>query len=146
MPRRKLRFHDTEAAGCARTVARRRRYRRGLRAETAAALLLRLKGYRILARRARTPLGEIDLVARRGSTVAFVEVKQRHRHDEAVLALHPRQIRRLAAAARWWLAAHPREAAGSCRFDLVTVNRFLWPRHHVSVFGMDESGPRGGIG
>jgi putative endonuclease len=60
-----------------------RAYRHGLLAETIAALLLRLKGHRIIARRYKTPVGEIDLVALKGKRLAFVEVKQRKTLDEA---------------------------------------------------------------
>ncbi len=97
-----------------------------------------MKGYRILGRRVRTPLGEVDIIARRGEVVAFVEVKQRHDHMRGVQALRPAQARRLVQAARWWLAAHPAHAQGACRFDLVTVNRFLWPRHHAGHFTVDD--------
>ena len=120
------------------TEERRQRHARGLAAEAAAALLLRLKGYRILGRRVRTPLGEVDIIARRGQTVAFVEVKRRDAHALGLQALHPAQARRLVQAARWWLAAHPAHAEGACRFDLVTVNRFLWPRHHAGFFAADD--------
>jgi putative endonuclease len=75
------------------THERRRAFRRGHLAETAAAWLLRCKGYRIVARRVRTPLGEIDLIARRGGTTAFVEVKERPSADVALEAEHARSRR-----------------------------------------------------
>ncbi len=114
---------------------RRRRagYRAGLLAEGAAVWLLRAKGWRILGRRVRTPLGEIDVIAVRGGTVAFVEVKLRRNLEQAKSALAPRQRQRLERAAQWWLAAHPRYAAYTCRFDLVAVNRWLLPVHLRNV-------------
>ena len=84
---------------------RRRAWRFGRRAESLAAWWLRLKGYRILAREFRVPVGEIDLIARRGTILAFVEVKARKTAEAAPDALQPRQQRRIARAAgaflRW---------------------------------------------
>jgi Holliday junction resolvase-like predicted endonuclease len=73
-----------------------RAYRHGLLAETVAALLLRLKGHRIIARHYKTPVGEIDLVALKGKRLAFVEVKQRKTFDEAGWSLPTRARRRIA--------------------------------------------------
>ncbi|MEZ5865489.1 MAG: YraN family protein [Geminicoccaceae bacterium] len=81
---------------------------RGRRAETIAAWWLAAKGYRVLARRAATPWGEIDLVCRQGDCVVFVEVKARPSLTAALEALGPRQRRRIADAARRFLGRHPR--------------------------------------
>jgi putative endonuclease len=75
-------------------------FRLGLTAETKAAALLLAKGYRIVARRWRSPVGEIDLVARRGRVLAFVEVKARGSHHDAAYAVTLRQQRRIIAAAQ----------------------------------------------
>lgn len=115
-------------------LARRAAYRRGLGAEGLAAWLLRLKGYRILGRRVKTPVGEIDLIARRGDVVAFVEVKRRVAADDALTAVTPAGRRRIAAAARAWLARHPEHARGTLRFDLVVVAARRLPRHVVAAF------------
>jgi putative endonuclease len=115
---------------------RRRAFRRGHHGETAAVWLMRCKGYRIVARRVRTPLGEIDIIARRGRVTAFVEVKWRATADAALEAVTPRQARRLVAAARYWLSTQP-AADGEWRFDLVVVSRYLWPRHLPNAFGAD---------
>ena len=109
---------------------RQRAERRGRRAETLAALHLRLKGYRILARRVRNGGGEIDLVARRGQVVAFVEVKQRRYLDSARQAVSPRNWQRIARAAELWMANRPALSPYDWRYDLVTVQPFGWPRHH----------------
>ena len=84
-----------------------RAYRHGLLAETIAALLLRLKGHRILARRFKTPVGEIDLVALKGKRLAFVEVKRRKTLEEAGWSLPTRARWRIVRAAQYWLAGHP---------------------------------------
>src|SRR5438105_902157 len=109
-------------------------FRRGLSAETRAALLLRIKGYRILARRWQSPVGEIDLVAWRRRVLVFVEVKARARLDEAAEAVSERQRRRIAAAAQAWLAWHPEHASAEIRFDAVLVLPRRWPRHIPAAF------------
>jgi len=99
---------------------RRAAWRFGLDAEAMAAWRLRLKGYRILARRFRCPQGEIDLVARRGRTLAFVEVKARARDADAEL-ITSRQRRRIERAASVFLQRHPALATLELRFDAVRV-------------------------
>jgi putative endonuclease len=98
-------------------------------AESLAAWSLRLRGYRIVARRFRTPLGEIDLVVRRGRLVAVVEVKARGELDQALLALTPRQRQRSARAAELFLARYPDLAGHTLRFDLVAIRPWRLPRH-----------------
>lgn len=114
--------------------ARRRAYRRGLTAESRAALALMLKGYRILGRRVRTSAGEIDLVAVRGRTVAVVEVKARADLATALEAVGPRSRARLARAADAWLARNPRFAGHTIRFDIVAVLPGRWPLHLANAF------------
>ncbi len=116
------------------TAGRRRAYRLGLRAETAASLCLMLKGYRVLARRYRTPAGEIDLIAKRGNLIAFVEVKARRSVAEAVEALTPRAEQRIATAADLWLARHPAATGLMMRFDLVLVVPWRLPVHMQDAF------------
>jgi putative endonuclease len=110
-------------------TARRQAERRGRAAESLAAWRLRLAGYRILARRARTSLGEIDLVARRGSVVAFVEVKARVDETRAIEAVAGRQRARITRAAELFLARRPDLATLSPRFDVVLIVPWRWPRH-----------------
>ncbi len=114
--------------------------RRGRRAERLAALWLRLKGYRILARRYRTPMGEIDLVVRRGRTLAFVEVKARARPAVALAAITPRQRWRTANAARVYLARHPPPSGLTLRFDALILCPGRWPRHIVNAWEADGAG------
>lgn len=117
---------------------RRAAERRGHGAETLAAWALRLKGYRILGRRVRTPHGEIDLVARKGDTVAIVEVKARADADTALSAVGPGSQRRLSAAARVWLARNPGFAGYTIRFDIVLVVPRRWPTHLPNAFAATD--------
>lgn len=95
---------------------------RGRMAERRAEALLAAEGWTILARRVRTPVGEIDLIAERGGFLAFIEVKQRRKLAEAAYALSARQRRRLIAAAEVWLAAHPQSGAAGVRFDVILLD------------------------
>lgn len=113
---------------------RRRAHLLGLKAEGRAALWLRLKGYRILARRYRTPRGEIDLIARRGDTVAIVEVKARENYDVALEAITPANRRRIVEAAYLWLSRNPRFSNATLRFDAVLVCPRKWPHHLANAF------------
>ena len=113
---------------------RRIAFRFGLSAESRAAALLIAKGYRILARRFRTPLGEIDIVARRRGVLVFVEVKARDSFDTAAEAIGKRQQSRIIAAAQLWLAGHPEDAMRDMRFDVVLVVPGSVPRHLPSAF------------
>ena len=96
-------------------------FRTGLSAEGRAAACLTAKGYRISAKRFRSPQGEIDIVARRRNLVAFVEVKARASLDDAAYAVTPRQQQRIVAAAQAWLMAHPEHAEFELRFDAVLI-------------------------
>jgi len=109
-------------------------YRRGLFGEGLAAWLLRIKFYRILERRYRTPAGEIDLIARRWNTIVFVEVKHRATTAAALDAIGTSSRRRITRAAELWLAAHPDAAVFNLRFDLVIVMPGRLPRHIISIF------------
>lgn len=87
------------------------------------------KGYRILARRFETPLGEIDVVAARGGRIAFVEVKARGTWADCEAAVTPRTRERVRRAASLWLARHPRHRGREQGFDVVFVVPWRWPRH-----------------
>ena len=109
-------------------------FRVGLSAESRAAAYLIAKGYRILARRFRTPVGEIDIVARRRDVLVFVEVKARAKLDDAAEAVTDRGKRRIVAAAEAWLAAHPGDVNRVMRFDAVLVAPGKMPRHIPGAF------------
>ena len=106
----------------------------GRRAETIALWYLRLKGYRLLARRFKTPVGEIDLVLRRGDTTVFVEVKARASVDDSLYAVSPYAARRIASAANLYVTRDERAARGFQRFDIVAVPSYLWPTHIENAF------------
>ncbi|UHC13971.1 YraN family protein [Methylobacterium currus] len=121
-----------------REAARRRLHlARGRRAELLAVLALLLKGYRPLAWRVAIGGGEIDLIVRRGSTVAFVEVKARPTLEEAQGAIDARKRRLVSRAARAWIARAPWSAGLTLRADAVFVAPGRWPRHVVSAFELE---------
>jgi putative endonuclease len=116
------------------STERRVAFRFGLSAESRAAALLIAKGYRILARRFRTPVGEIDIVARRNGTLVFVEVKARERLADAAEAIGKRQQNRIIAAAQSWLSRHPEDAMRDMRFDVILVIPGRLPHHLPAAF------------
>lgn len=105
------------------------RYRRGHLSEWMAAAMLLAKGYRILARRFRTPVGEIDLVAVRGRRIAFVEVKRRATRDDAEAAVTRRQASRIARAAEYWVGRHPAFREHEQGLDVILVVPRRLPMH-----------------
>jgi len=109
-------------------------YKLGLRAEALCRLALRLKFYRIVATRYKTPQGEIDLIAARGHTLAFVEVKARPDEARAGEAVSPKQQKRLAHAASLFVAQNPHYAAYHLRFDVMQVLPRRWPVHLKNAF------------
>ncbi len=113
--------------------SRRRAEDKGRRAETIAAWYLRAKGYRIPARRVRTRAGEIDIVARNGNTLVFVEVKARATLDSAIFALHPAALRRIEAAS-CVLEPHYAGRRTTTRIDAVLVRPWGWPVHMVAIW------------
>ena len=109
-------------------------FRTGISAEARAAAYLMAKGYRILAKRFRSPYGEIDIVARRRNLLAFVEVKARASLDEAAYAVTQRQQARIIEAAQAWLMAHPEHAEFEIRFDAMLIAPRRLPRHLLAAF------------
>lgn len=110
----------------------------GRAAERIALWYLRLKGWRLLCHRYKSPVGEVDLVMRRGNTTAFIEVKARKSLDGAVESVSPRQARRISAAARLFLSQDRKAALQACRFDIVAVSPYQWPRHIENAFDGDQ--------
>jgi putative endonuclease len=109
-------------------------HQKGLDAEKWAAFYLRLKGYRVLATRYRTKLGEIDLIVRRGNVLAFVEVKRRGTEDEGAEAIHAGNQARVRRAAELYLQKYPRYTVHDMRFDAVVFGKGLLPRHVTGAF------------
>jgi len=108
--------------------------RKGHRAERYAAWALRLKGYRIVEQRFKAPVGEIDLIARKGNTIAFVEVKARATEQAALDSVTFKAQRRIAKTALWWIARQRDHANLSWRFDVVAVTPRRWPKHFQRVW------------
>ncbi|HVA16069.1 MAG TPA: YraN family protein [Stellaceae bacterium] len=117
-----------------REKAHRNAERRGKSAELLCLWQLRLKGYRILARRYKTPVGEVDLIARRGGVLAAIEVKARGDFDRAGESLTPRQRRRITRALAHFLGRRPDLALLAARFDVMLVAPRRWPRHLVDAW------------
>lgn len=113
---------------------RRRNQRRGIVAEYLALVYLMLKGYRPVAMRYKTPVGEVDLVVRKGSTLVFVEVKARKTRDAAAMAIHGKNQLRVVRAAQYFLAAHPDMATLQVRFDVCLIAWYRMPHHMPHAF------------
>ena len=114
--------------------ARRKALRKGRTGEWFAAAMLRAKGYRIVVRNFRTKLGEIDIVARKGDLIAFVEVKARASTDEALDAVSRKARQRIANAAEQWIARQKDASRLSWRFDIIAVSPMRWPVHIEDAF------------
>ena len=117
---------------------RRRAYRLGHGAESLAALILRLKGWRILARRFRSGAGEVDLVVRRGDVLAFIEVKARRSRSAALEAVSATARGRIIRAAQIFLVQYPDQADTIQRFDLMLIVPWRWPEHLTDAFRPDR--------
>ena len=117
-----------------------RAYKKGLLAEWLAMGVLMLKGYLPCAWRYKTPVGEIDLIMKRGKLLAFVEVKARQSRADAYRAITPHNQQRVARAAQYYLQAHPAYAAYTLRLDAVAVPWYGWPHHMRNAF-QDSSAP-----
>jgi putative endonuclease len=107
--------------------------KRGRRAETLACWYLRVHGWRILARRARVPGGEVDIVARRGRTLSFIEVKARASDDAAAFALDDWRLRRVVVAAERLAPRYMRDG-DDVRVDAMFIVPRHWPRHLANVW------------
>ncbi len=114
--------------------SRRMAERKGHKGETFAAILLMLKGYRIVARRYKTKLGEVDIIARRRNIVALVEVKARNSLLEAMDAVDTTTMRRIEAAGDLWLTKQRDYARINIRYDLIAVLPGKLPVHVQNLF------------
>lgn len=118
---------------------KRRALRFGALAEWTCRLILRLKGYRILASRLRTKVGEIDILAERGRVLAIIEVKARPTEAAALDAVTVSQRRRLERAALWVQQGNSRLADHCLRFDLFAVAHWRIPRHIQNAWTADPN-------
>ena len=106
-------------------------------AEWLAVAFLTLKGYRLLARRYGGKGGEIDLIARRGSSVIFVEVKARVAMADAASAITPEKIRLVNRRIRDWSARNPWASGLDLRADAIFFGNSRWPRHVEGIFPVE---------
>jgi putative endonuclease len=102
-------------------ASRQQAYKKGHRGEALAAIYLRLKGYRILERRYKTPVGEVDLIAQKGKGLVFAEVKARNTYEQGAEAITRRQQLRTIKAAKYYLRTRPEVASWDLRFDALIV-------------------------
>jgi putative endonuclease len=109
------------------SAKRRNAWRRGLNAESLSVVWLRILGYQIIERRLRTPVGEIDILARRRDVLAVVEVKTRRTRRSALESVTARQRMRLQRAAQWLIAGRPGLAALTIRFDVIAIAPWRMP-------------------
>lgn len=109
-------------------------HRLGHRAESLCRFALQLKLYRIIEMRYKTSMGEIDIIAARGRSLVFIEVKARNDNASALQAVSTRQQIRLSRAAMSFLAHHPHYAQYNLRFDVMTIAPWQWPRHIKHAF------------
>ena len=127
-----------DTRGMQETGKRRKAHGLGLSAETFAAWSLRLTGWRILQHRYTTKAGEIDLIAKRGKTVAFIEVKARKSRQAAMEAVTPASQRRIVRAAKIFVSEHPKAGFFTLRFDVVIVRPWAWPERIANAFQATE--------
>ncbi len=127
---------------------RRDRWLRSRGAEGLCALALRLAGWRILARNWRpargTGAGEVDIIARRGAVLAFIEVKARPDLSTGLAAVTPHQRRRVIRAAEVFLQQSPLTEGCQPRFDVMVVSPWRWPHHLPDAWSADAAGPGAG--
>lgn len=116
-------------------------HRQGHLAEFLAAWTLRFKGYRILAHRYKTPVGEIDLIAVRGHTLVAVEVKYRTTMDQALEAITFKQRKRIERALSLYLR-HLRWVPQNIRFDAILLSPYKWPKHLVNAWFVENEKER----
>lgn len=111
-------------------------YETGLRAEFRAKIFLRLKGYSILSQRYKTPIGEIDLIAKRGKVIAFIEVKARDTMERALECISLTQQKRITRAALYYLNSFVKYEKFTLRFDVICIDQTFMPKHLENVWQM----------
>lgn len=120
------------------TSQKRAAFFKGERAEKWAAFYLWLKGYKILEKRYKTPVGEIDIIARKPDEIVFVEVKARDTYEGAAYSITPRQKHRIIAAAKSFIMANPKLSECDMRFDAILILPYQLPNHIQDAWQADE--------
>ena len=123
--------------GNARTDRRKAARSYGIVAEAIALMWLLARGYRILARHYLAPGGEIDIVAAKGATVAFIEVKARGDLDVAATSITAQKQARICRAAGFWLSRNRAAASANLRCDAIFIAPWRWPRHEIAAFPLE---------
>lgn len=113
-------------------------WRKGVKSEWLASFYLRLKGYRILKTRYKTPVGEIDLIAKTKTAVIFIEVKQRATVSGALFSISAHQRRRIERAGQYFLSKHPHLSHLHLRFDAIAITSMCWPKHLKGAWRFGE--------
>jgi putative endonuclease len=113
-------------------------FQSGIDAEARAAEYLTARGFEILAQRFKSPYGEVDLIARSGNLIIFVEVKARGTLDDAAYAVTVRQKKRIIDTSQFWLAANPDYANFDLRFDAMLIAPKRLPRHLIAAFDASD--------
>lgn len=121
------------------SAKRRKAWRLGWSAEVVCVIWLRFQGYRIIAQRQRTPVGEIDVVARRGQILAIVEVKARSDRSKALESVSKRQRKRLERAAQWLIAGRTDLASLNIRFDVMALAPWRMPAYIANAWRPEDS-------
>jgi len=115
------------------TAKKRSIYYFGLIAESLAAIYLRCKFYRIIAKRYKSPFGEVDIIAKNGNWLIFIEIKARK--DTSLMDfISKRQQNRINMAAQFFLLKHPKYQNHHLRFDAIIMNKYFWPTHFKSYW------------
>ena len=109
-------------------------YKKGLRAELISKIWLQLQGYSIKEQRYKTPVGEIDLIAKKGRHIAFIEIKYRKTREEAAFAISDHQKKRINKAALFWLAKNSNLTYETLSFDVILIAPFRLPYHIKNAF------------
>ena len=117
-------------------MKRKASYQRGIKAEFLAKIFLRLKGYRILAHRYKTPVGEIDLIAKKGQLLIFIEVKARESMEQALESVSSTQQKRIIRAALYYLNSIHKYEKYTTRFDVICIDRTFLPKHLENAWQM----------
>jgi putative endonuclease len=115
-----------------RLAKKRASWRQGIFAEWVAIAYLWLKGWQILHHRCKTPVGEVDVIARKGTTIAFIEVKFRRRKKDLDYVVSPHQWRRIERASHF--LAHRFPAHYTLRLDMILLSNWAWPDHQENAF------------
>lgn len=113
---------------------RRKAFLRGHLSEYYAAIYLMFRGYRIIAMRFRSKSGEVDIIARKGDLVAFIEVKARRITGDAIFAVDPTSQRRIRNASLTWIARQPDASILTYRYDIIAVTPWSRPQHFIDAF------------